>query len=78
MDGPMTLPRDWNEFFACCQIHGVEFLVVGGHAVAFHGFPRFTRDIDLFVRADGDNAARIVAALEACGFDGAERASARR
>lgn len=59
----MTLPRDWSEFFACFQAHEVDFIVVGGHAVAFHGFPRFTRDIDLFVRADSDNAAQVVAAL---------------
>lgn len=68
----MTLPRDWSEFFECVRAHAVDFVIVGGHALAFHGVPRFTRDIDLFVRADPDNAAKIVAALTAFGFVGAE------
>mgnify|MGYP007073182137 CR=1 FL=1 len=45
--------------------------VVGAHAVAFHGHPRYTGDIDLFVRRTVENAARIVAVLEEFGFGGA-------
>jgi len=47
---------------------GVEFLVVGGHAVAFHGRPRLTEDLDLFVRPDLANGERIMRALQAFGF----------
>jgi hypothetical protein len=46
----------------------VEYLVVGGHAVAFHGHPRFTGDIDFFIRASPENADRVLRALDAFGF----------
>jgi len=62
------LDEDLRELLALLIAHHVEFLVVGGHAVAFHGYPRFTEDLDLFVRADDVNAARIMAALDAFGF----------
>jgi hypothetical protein len=48
--------------------HGVEFVVVGAYALAFHGAPRFTGDLDILVRPTLDNAARLLAALEAFGF----------
>ena len=41
---------------------------MGGYALAFHGAPRFTGDIDLLVRPDNDNAKRIIAALDEFGF----------
>src|SRR5437867_3995685 len=46
----------------------VEYLVVGGYAVAFHGYPRFTRDLDLFYQQTPENADRILAALNEAGF----------
>ena len=45
-------------------------MVVGGYALAFHGAPRYTGDIDLYVRQSVDNARRIMAALDAFGFGG--------
>jgi len=57
-----------RELLASLTAHGAEFLVAGGHAVAFHGYPRLTEDLDLFVRADALNAERIMAALNAFGF----------
>jgi hypothetical protein len=62
------LDADLRELLALFTSHGVEFLVVGGHAVAFHGYPRFTENLDLLVRAHPDNASRILAALDAFGF----------
>ena len=62
------LDEDLRELLALFNEHRVEFLVAGGHAVAFHGYPRFTEDLDLFVRPDRGNATRIMAALEAFGF----------
>jgi hypothetical protein len=50
--------------------HGAEFLVVGAHALAFHGAPRFTGDLDLWIRASPENARRVLAALHAFGFGG--------
>jgi len=48
--------------------HEVEFLIVGGYAVAFHGHPRFTRDLDLFYHQTPANADRIIAAFQGYGF----------
>ena len=62
------LDRDLRELLALFNTTGVEFLVVGGHAVAFHGRPRLTEDLDLFVRPDLKNGERIVHALQKFGF----------
>ena len=62
------LDKDLRELLALFNTTGVEFLVVGGHAVAFHGRPRLTDDLDLFVRPDLKNGERIVQALQTFGF----------
>jgi hypothetical protein len=49
------------------QSHGVRYLIVGGYAVIFHAQPRFTRDINLFIKADPANARATYAALTAFG-----------
>ena len=64
----MKLDKDLLELLELFRSKGVEFLVVGGHAVAFHGYPRLTEDLDLFVRPDLVNGQRIVAALQEFGF----------
>lgn len=64
------LQADLREFIALLNSHNVEYLVVGGHAVAFHGHPRFTGDIDFFVRTTSGNAQRVLRALDAFGFGG--------
>jgi hypothetical protein len=62
------LDADLRELLALLIANGVEFLVVGGHAVAFHGYPRFTEALDLYVRPSTENAARTMAVLQAFGF----------
>jgi hypothetical protein len=64
----MKIHSDLKEFIELLNSNGVEYVVVGGHAVAYHGHPRFTGDIDFFVRASKENASRIVAVLHAFGF----------
>jgi len=64
----VTLDTDSQELLTLLTEHRVEFLVAGGHAVAFHGYPRFTDALDSYVRAEPENASRIIAALEAFGF----------
>jgi hypothetical protein len=64
----MTVARDFEEFFASCNKHGVEYLVVGGYAFAVHAHPRYTGDMDIFIGASEDNARRAIAALEDFGF----------
>jgi len=61
--------RDFEEFFASCKKHGVEYLVVGGYAFAYHAHPRFTGDIDVFVRPSEENARLVIRALADFGFD---------
>lgn len=65
----MELNRNFSEFIASCAAHDVRFLIVGGYAVAAHGHPRFTKDLDVWVWVDEQNANRLVAALEDFGFD---------
>ncbi len=64
----MPLNKDWREFLELFRSNGVEFLVVGAFAVAFHGFPRYTGDLDLLVRPTDENAKRVLRALSAFGF----------
>lgn len=64
----MKLDKDLLELLELFRSKSVEFLVVGGHAVAFHGYPRLTEDLDLFVRPDLANGQRIVDALREFGF----------
>lgn len=64
----MPLNKDWREFLALLNSNRVEYLVVGAFAVAFHGFPRYTADLDLFVRPTRENAARLLRALSEFGF----------
>jgi hypothetical protein len=47
----VRLQKDLREFIELLNSHGVEYLVVGGHAVAYHGYPRYTGDIDFLIRA---------------------------
>lgn len=65
-----TLQSDLREFIGLLNSHGVEYLIVGGHAVAFHGYPRVTGDIDVFIRPTSENARRVLTVLEAFGFGG--------
>jgi hypothetical protein len=64
----MDLAPDFDEFIASLIAHGVEFVVVGAYALAFHGAPRFTGDLDILVRPTPDNGARVLAAVRAFGF----------
>ncbi len=64
----MEIPNDFKELLELFNSHEVEYLIVGGYALAFHGAPRVTGDIDLFVRPVRENAERILAALDEFGF----------
>ena len=64
----MKLQKDLREFIELLNSHGVEYLIVGGHAVAFHGYPRFTGDVDFFVQPTADNATRLLRVLAEFGF----------
>jgi predicted nucleotidyltransferase len=63
----IELPQDFQDLLVELHDAGAEFVVVGGHAVAFHGHPRATKDLDILVRAAADNATRVYRALAAFG-----------
>ncbi len=62
------LNPDFREFVQSLNDNGVRYLVVGGYAVALHGYPRYTKDFDVWIEMSPDNADRMVAALEQFGF----------
>ena len=59
---------DFKEFIQSLNDNNVHYLVVGGYAVALHGYPRYTKDIDIWIESSQENAARLVQALEQFGF----------
>jgi len=67
----MTTQPDFEDFFRLLQSHRVDYMIVGGYAVAYHGAPRFTKDIDVFFDAMPANAGRLRAALADFGFQAA-------
>jgi len=64
----MPLSPDLREFVECLNSHKVEYLIVGALAVSWYGFPRYSADIDFFIRADAETADRLLAALRDSGF----------
>lgn len=63
----MLLNQDFKDLFAELNAHGVEFLVIGAHALAVHGHIRATKDLDVWVRPSVENAPRVIAALKSFG-----------
>ncbi len=59
---------DFKEFIELLQKHKVEFLLVGGFAVALHGYPRYTDDLDVLVKREQENAERLLQAITEFGF----------
>jgi hypothetical protein len=64
----MEVQKDFRELLELFNAHNVEYVIVGAYALAFHGVPRFTGDIDILVRPSPDNARKILSALTDFGF----------
>lgn len=64
----MQLHSDLREFIGLLNSHGVEFLIVGAHALAWHGLPRYTKDIDILVATHPTNAAALARVIGDFGF----------
>jgi hypothetical protein len=64
----MEIQPDFKDLLELFNAHKVEYLIVGGYALAFHGAPRYTGDIDILVRPTEGNAIRILKALDEFGF----------
>ncbi len=57
------LNPDFRDILLCLKSEGVKFIIVGAYALAAHGFPRATGDIDVWVRNDPDNAQKVMRTL---------------
>jgi hypothetical protein len=68
----MEVQKDFKEFLALLNAHEADFMIIGGYALAFHGAPRYTGDIDVFIKPDSKNAQLIMKVLEELGFSSLE------
>lgn len=64
----MEAQNDFKELLELFNEHKIEYIIVGAYALAYHGVPRFTGDIDIFVKPSIENAQRILSALADFGF----------
>ncbi|MDO9129926.1 MAG: hypothetical protein Q7U34_08670 [Anaerolineales bacterium] len=65
----LELPLDFKEFLKLLNEKSVRYLLIGGYAVGYHGYPRATNDMDIWIAVHPDNAQRIVDVLKEFGFD---------
>jgi len=68
IDGGTVLNRDFKEFIRSLNDNHVRYLVVGGYAVAFHGHPRYTKDIDIWIEMTQANVEKVIKSLAQFGF----------
>lgn len=66
------LNKDFREFIESLNSNKVKYLVLGGYAIAFHGHPRYTKDLDVWLEMSDENASNAMKALEDFGFGGLE------
>ena len=64
----IKLPDDFKEFLKLLNEHGVEYLLIGGYAVGYYGYPRATNDLDIWIAVHPQNAERLATVLQAFGF----------
>ncbi len=64
----MIIQSDFKELLQLLEKHNVEYMIVGGYAVAFHGYPRLTKDLDIFYRLTEMNVENLTSALVEFGF----------
>ena len=65
----IRLPQDFREFLRLLNSYEVSYLLIGGFAVGYHGYPRATGDMDIWIAATLENADKMVRVLKAFGFD---------
>jgi predicted nucleotidyltransferase len=64
----LHLAPDYKEFIELLNSKGIKYIIVGGYAVAWHGYPRFTGDIDFWIAISKENAQKSIEALKEFGF----------
>jgi len=65
----IVLPPDFKEFLNLLKNHNIRYLLIGGYAVGYHGYPRSTNDMDIWIAIHPKTAERMVLALKEFGFD---------
>ncbi|MBU0650445.1 nucleotidyltransferase family protein [bacterium] len=65
----MEIQKDFKELLELLNKHNVDYVIIGGYALAFYGAPRYTGDIDVLVKADQENAKRVLEAIKEFGFE---------
>lgn len=65
----IRLPADFRDFLKLLNSHHVEYLLIGGYAVCYHGYYRNTADMDIWIAATPENAVRMVQLIRDFGFD---------
>ncbi len=65
----MELQKDFKELLELFNKHKVKYAIVGAYALAFHGYPRYTGDLDILVKPDQNNAKKILKAIKDFGFE---------
>ena len=63
------LPIDFKDFLKLLNSHDVKYLLIGGYAVGYHGYPRATADMDIWIESEKKNAVKLVTVLKKFGFD---------
>ncbi len=64
----LELPQDFKEFLSLLRVNRVEYLLIGAYAVGYHGYPRATNDLDIWIASTPENATRIIITLKEFGF----------
>ena len=65
----IVLPPDFKEFLKILNDNSIQYLLIGGYAVGYYGYPRATNDMDIFIPNDPTTAKKMVSALKEFGFD---------
>jgi predicted nucleotidyltransferase len=65
----IVLPPDFKEFLSLLKDKNIRYLLIGGYAVGYHGYPRSTNDMDIWIAIDSKTAKQMVLALKEFGFD---------
>nr|CBX31510.1 hypothetical protein N47_E50220 [uncultured Desulfobacterium sp.] len=65
----MVLPPDFKEFLNLLKAKNIQYLLIGGYAVGYHGYPRATNDMDIWIAIDPETAEKMVLVLKEFGFD---------
>jgi len=64
----MIFERDFRDFIELLNEHQVDYMIIGAHALAYHGRPRHTGDLDIWIKPSGENASKMIVVLDDFGF----------